>query len=116
MRNSDLSARIAAGIELFAIAINLFLAFIWFLSLVWVLVGVLWAGLGLVLLVEGAIAVVVLIRGYSPLGLAGPIVGMLCSLCNFNFFFGVSMEMVVLVLMIVAMVMRNQEDAAEAAS
>lgn len=114
MRNSDLTARIGAGLELMAVAINLLVAFMWFLSLVWVLVGVLWMLVGLVALVEAAIAVFVLVKGYTPVGIAGPLLGIGVSLFNFNVMGG-GLEVFVLVLMIVGLVLRGQEDAAATA-
>jgi hypothetical protein len=112
VRTSDLLARIGAAIELVAVMFNLFLAFVWFISLIWVLVGLLWALLGLVVLVEGALALFVLIKGYSPVGIVGPLIGLVASAFNFNFFFGDGIELIVLVLMIFALVLRGQEDAA----
>lgn len=114
MPASDITARVAAAVELLAVLMNLLLAFMWFLSLVWVLVGLLWALLGLVVLVEGAIAVFVLIKGYSPVGIAGPVIGLIASMFNFNLFMGLPLEFLVLILMIVALVLRGQEDAAAA--
>ncbi len=110
MRNSDVLARVAAVIELMSVLFNLLLAFVWFISLIWVLVGVLWGLLGLVALVEAGIAVFILVRGASPLGIAGPVIGLVVSLCNFNFFLGVGAEVIVLCLLIGALVMRSNED------
>jgi hypothetical protein len=115
MRNSDLTARIGAGLELMAVLFNLLVAFMWFISLVWVLVGLFWALVGLMALVEAAIAVFVLVKGYTPLGIAGPVIGIGVSVCNFNFMGG-GLEAFALVLMIVGLVLRGQEDAAAAAA
>lgn len=114
MRNSDLTARIAAGVELLAVLFNLILAFVWFLSLIIALIGVLWGLVGLVAVVEAVIAVFILVKGYSPVGIAGPLIGIGVSLCNFNLVGG-AMEVLVLALMIGSLVLRGQEDAAEAA-
>lgn len=116
MRNSELIMRIAAAVELVAVLFNLFMAFIWFISLIWVLIGLLWGLIALAAVVEACVAVFVIVRGYSPFALAGPILGMIVSVCNFNLFFGLGIEMIVLVLFIVAMVLRGQEDAAANAS
>lgn len=112
VKNSDLMARIAAGVEIMAVLFNLVLAFIWFIGFVWVLVGLAWALVGLVALVEGVIAVFVIVKGYSPAGIVGPLLGLGVSICNFNFFGGM-IEMVVLMLMVGALVVRNNEIAAE---
>lgn len=113
MKNSDLIARIGAGIELMAVLFNLGMSFLWFISFIWVLVGVLWGFVGLVAVVEACIAVFVLIKGYSPVGLAGPLVGLFVSLCNFNFMGG-TIELMALGLLVGALVMRGNETAAEA--
>jgi hypothetical protein len=109
VRNSDLVARIAAGVELLAVLWSLLMCFLWFISLIWVLVGLLWALLGLVVLVEGAIAVFILIKGYSPVGIAGPVIGLIASVFTFNIFGG-AIEFLVLALFVGALVMRQNED------
>ena len=113
MRNSDVAARIGAAVEVIAILFNLLAAFLWFISFIWVLIGLLWGLVALVALVQGAIALFVMVKGYSPVGIAGPLLGIGVSLCNFNFFAG-SIEVLVLLLMIGALVLRGQEDAAGA--
>ena len=113
MKNSDLAVRIGAALELMLVLFNLGLAFMWFISLVWVLVGLFWGLVGLGVLVEAGIAIFVLIRGYTPLAIVGPVLGLIASVCNFNLFGGM-FEMVVLLVMIVAMVLRGQEDQAAA--
>ncbi|MCA9492104.1 MAG: hypothetical protein KC621_19360 [Myxococcales bacterium] len=115
MKNSDLMARIAAGVEIMAVLFNLVLAFIWFISFVLLLVGIAWGLVALVALVEGALALFVVFKGYSPVGIVGPLLGIGVSICNFNFFGGM-IEMVVLMLMIGALVVRNNEIAAEEAA
>lgn len=112
VKNSDLMARIAAGVEIMAVLFNLVLAFIWFISFVLLLVGIAWGLVALVALIEGIIAVFVIVKGYSPAGIVGPILGIGVSVCNFNFFGGM-IELVVLMLMVGALVVRNNEIAAE---
>lgn len=114
MKNSDLAARIAAVAELMAVLLNLFVAFIYFISLIWVLVGLLWGLVALGALIEGLVAVFVLVKGYSPVGIVGPLLGLGVSVCNLNFMGGM-LEMLVLMVMIAALVLRQQEDAASAA-
>lgn len=114
MRNSDLVVRVGAGLELMAVLFNLLVAFMWFITMIWVLVGLLWAVVGLVALVEGGLAVFTMVKGSSPVAFVGPILGLGVSLFNFNVMGG-GLEVFVLVLMIVGMVLRGQEDAAVAA-
>lgn len=113
MRNSDLTARIAAGVELLAVLFNLLVAFMWFLSLVWVLVGLFWGLVGLVALLEGVLCLFILVKGYSPVGILAPVLGLGVSLFNMNIMGG-GLEFLCLILMIVGLVLRGQEDQAAA--
>lgn len=115
MRNSDLLVRIAAGIDIVSALWNLLMAFVWFISLVWICVGVFWGLVALFVIGEIVVAVFALVKGYTPFAVAGPAIGLVASVCNLNVLSG-GLTLVSLVLMIVGIVMRGQENEQAAAS
>ncbi len=101
MPTHDLLTRIAAAVSLLATVYNLFLTLVFFAVFIWVAVGLCWSLVAVVLLLEGVVAIALLITGYRPWGFAVPILGVICSLCNFNFI-GVILEVVSLILLAAA--------------
>ena len=81
---SDRFAPIAAGLELWACILNAAASLMWLTMLMLVLVGFLWlVPLGLAL-VEACLALFSLVKGQHRFAVAGPIVGVLVSLCSLN--------------------------------
>lgn len=111
MRNSDLTARIAMAIELLSVLWNLVLTLMWFFSLIWVLIGLFWGLVGVAVLVQAGVCIYVLVRGYTPVAFVAPIIGLVASMTNFNVCGGV-LEVLVLMLVVVGLVLRSQEDQA----
>jgi len=90
------------------VLLNLLLSMLWFASLVMMVVGLFWALVAFGALVEGGIALFVLFNGYSPVGIAGPLLGLAVSLCNFNLVSG-SFEMFALALMTASLMSGDDE-------
>ena len=89
MDTGDVLYRVSGGAMVLSGLFNGILSFIWFLSLVWVCVGVLWlvplvlaaanVGVGIMMLVTG--------KQYRLTAFA-PFFGLIASICNFNMFGG----------------------------
>ena len=110
---SDVLARVSGLLMVLSAMWNGLLSFIYVLSLVWVCVGVLWFIPALLAVGVFACGVGALVVGYRPYFLAGPLVSLFVSVCNFNII-GLTLDMSALALMGVALMMRLQEDAAKA--
>ena len=86
MQTSDLLTRIAGGIMIVAAVWNCIVAVLYFVSLVWVCVGVWWLVPLLLSLVQIGLGIGTIIKGHHmrPLAFA-PFFGLLVSICNLNF-------------------------------
>ena len=107
---SDLLARMGGLIMVLASMWNGFLSLIWILAMVWVCIGVIWL-VPLVLAVGVfAIGVASMVLGHQKWTIAGPILSMVVSVCNFNVF-GFFLDVIALMMMGGSLYMRQQEDA-----
>jgi hypothetical protein len=104
----DVLYRIMGGVMLLSAAWNVLVAFVMFLSLIIVFVGVLWIIPGLLALLYGAVGVFAIVTGrkFRLIGFA-PIFGLVISVLNFNVFGGL-LDVVALVLGVVGFVVSNQ--------
>lgn len=108
---SDILARIAGMMMVMSSMLNGLWSLIWVGSLIWVCVGVFWFVPMFLALVVAGIGVAMMVLGHQQWGIAGPVLSLVASFCNFNVM-GVMFDMVTLALMIGSLVMRNQENAA----
>lgn len=79
-----LVTRAAAVLSMFAASVNLVVAWEWFEALAWLFVGFYWALLGVLILLDGALWVVVLVRGDRALARLAAWGGLGVSVLNVN--------------------------------
>lgn len=111
MATSDILSRIAAVLMLLSAAWNSLISMMWILALIWVLVGFIWFIPLILALVEIALAITFLVLGHNKGAIAGPIIGIIVSMCNFNFF-ALMIDAFALMLVIGGYVSRAQEERA----
>lgn len=109
MSTADLLTRLAAGISLFATLYNMLMSLIWFAAMVIIVIGCCWAVVGMVLLVELVLIIAAFVTGFRPWVLVIPVIGIICSLSNFNFP-SLVLEIVSMVMMVVAMTLPRDAD------
>lgn len=89
METSDVLYRVSGALMFLSGLLNAFTSFIWFITMIWVCVGVLW-------LIPMAIAALQVIGGLVMLATGRkikllafiPLLGPIASICNFQFFAG----------------------------
>lgn len=109
MRASDLLTRLAGVLMLVTSAWNVVMAILWFLSLFWALIGILWLIPMVLALLNLIFAIFTIVGGHHRFSVAGPLVGLFVSLCNFNFL-AMFLDLLVLGLVIAGYVARSSED------
>ncbi|HHO53093.1 MAG TPA: hypothetical protein ENK18_20020 [Deltaproteobacteria bacterium] len=112
MPTSDILSRIAAVLMMISAAWNGLVALLWILALIWLLVGVLWFVPLFLALVEMGLAITLLVLGHNRGAISGPIIGIIVSMCNFNFF-ALTIDLLALMLVIGGYVSRAQEARAD---
>lgn len=111
MPTSDILTRIGALLMMVSAAWNGVISFLWILSLIWFLVGFLWFVPLFIALAEGVLALVFLALGHNKAAIAGPLLGMCASVCNFNFI-GIMIDFCAIALIVGGYISRAQEDKA----
>lgn len=111
MPASDLLARLGGFMLLMSSLWNGFLSFIWVFAMIWVCVGVIWLIPMVLAVVTFGIGIAALAMGHQKWTIAGPILSMIVSMCNFNVF-GFMMDFVSLALFAGSMYQRQQEEQA----
>jgi len=110
MPASDILARLGGLLMVMSSLWNGFLSLVWILAMVWVCIGVIWL-IPLVMAVGVfCIGVASMALGYQKWTIAGPLMSMVVSICNFNVL-GFFLDIVTLGLMGGSMMMRQQEEA-----
>lgn len=107
---ADILYRVTGGVMLLSGLWNAFMSFVWFISMIWVCIGVLWIIPGLMSLAYCGVGIYMLATGQQTRPAAfAPAAGLVISVLNFNIFGGM-MDLVALVLGIVGFTQANQAD------
>lgn len=107
--NADIFYRITGGVMLLSGLWNAFMSFVWFLSFIWLCVGVFWIIPGLLSLCYVAAGVYLLATGkQTKVAAFAPGLGILISVMNLNLFGGM-LDLVALVLGIVGFTQHRDE-------
>ncbi len=112
MRTQDVLVRVASLLTVFAALWNILMSGIWFLSLVWVLIGIMWLVPMALAVVEILLACGMLIVGFNRAAPVVPLLGMFISVCNFNII-GFGLELMALLLMVGAIAVHMSAEKAE---
>jgi len=110
MPASDLLARLGGFLMVMSSLWNGFLSLIWILAMVWVCIGVIWLIPLVMAVCVFCIGVASMVMGHQKWTIAGPILSLIVSVCNFNVM-GFMLDIVTLGLMGGSIMMRQQEDA-----
>ncbi len=109
MPASDILARLGGFMMIISSMWNGLLSLFWILAMVWVCIGVIWLVPLVLAVVVFGIGIASLALGHQKWTIAGPILSMIVSMCNFNIF-GLMFDFVALGLMAGSMFQRQQED------
>ena len=89
MDTGDALYRASGGVMVLSGLFNALAAFFWFISLVWVCVGVFWLIPLAIALTEVGVGILMLVTGRKfKLTAFMPLLGLVASVCNFNFMGG----------------------------
>jgi hypothetical protein len=110
MLASDLLARIGGLMMVGSSLWNGLMSFIWFFSLIWVCVGMLWLIPMVLAIVVFGMGVATMALGHQKWAVAGPVISLIVSICNFNIFC-IMLDLVSLGLIAGSLFQRQQEEA-----
>ena len=109
MANHDIVARVGAVISMMAAVWNMFVSFVWIITLIWFLVGAMWFIPLILAALQIVGAVAVLVVGQHKATPLVPVVGLFVSVCNFNFLAG-ALEVIALMCQGIAWYLQTQAE------